>query len=248
MTRHNRLNIRPLLLLLCLLCTGSMPAYAQEKELLRQVVAQIKSLSTYTYEAHVDVVFPDGKTDRMINTLYMDGPGRQLSYRNKTQVVVLNKKWFYRADHASRTVSVFDVKAYGRRRDPKELSNVFNANSTLAYFLDSVLVRAEVAEVKHRGNEVIFHFTFPESSYVKAFSLGYDQSTKLPTEISMELFYVQHTDPKTRKQTGYRYTVTCKQYSRSIPPKTFDTDPYFMVSGNKVILLQYKNYKVSSIL
>lgn len=215
---------------------------------LKQVVARMKSLSTYSYQTENRAIFPNGQTDKNVTTVLMDGRRKRLCYKNNLQVLLLTDKWAYKADHRTKQVSVFNVVKYNDRykKSLPELDAVFKSNLT-ATFLDSVLLRSgKLKSAKREGNLTTFKVGFSPDYYVEEMVIVYNHQRQLPESITIRSFYAG--DQQRTRAKGTTYETISKNYSETITESDFDTGHYFKVNGTKVALAQYKNYKVSSIL
>lgn len=230
--------------------TCSLHAQTDDQQALNEVVSGIKNLKTYSYEAAMVAMFPNGQQDEIVNKVYMDAPHKCLRYSNKTQIVILNKKWFYRADHASHTVSIFNVVTYSKktRRDPEELNNVFKGGNVIDFFLDSVLAKqAKIKSISVRDDRISIAFDFGARSHIKDFQIVYNREQQLPELIKMTTIY-RNEGAGNDKNNQTTMSIVCRNYSGTIAQEVFSTDKYFRLINGKISLLQYKNYKVSSIL
>jgi outer membrane lipoprotein-sorting protein len=212
---------------------------------LRAVVAKLKSLRDYSYETVSNATFPNGQKDKKVTTMYMDGTHKRLCYKNNFQILLLTDKWAYRADHRSKNISIFDVVKYNDKykKALPELEAVFKSNLA-ATFMDSVLLNTgKLTSAKKKGNQVTFNVGFPESFYVKEMVIVYDYTKQLPEMIRIKSFYGEGNKGK-----GTSMEMICNKYAASVPESIFDTRQYFLVAHGKAVPVQYKNYKVSSIL
>lgn len=237
------------ILLLCLCCTAAWQSRGQQGSIndLMRITAKLKAIKTYSYQTETNARFPNGKTDQMKTEVYVDGPNKRLCYKTNFQVLLLTQKWAFKADHRNKNASVFDVIKYNAKfkNALPELDEVFRSNLA-ANYLDSLVVKkAKLQSAKRSGSVVTYKLGFPPDFYIKEMLIAYDESRELPEYIRIVSSY-----DRGGKGAGTDSAIEtiCKGYSKTVPEKVFDTNQYFRVTGTKVQLQQYKNYKLSAIL
>jgi len=233
-----------------LLAVTALPAPGQDASMaeFRNIMNRLKSLKTYSYETETKAVFPDGKRQTKVNTLYMDAPNKRLCYYNNYLLVLLTPKWAFKADHVKKNASVFDVVKYNDRYKEAlpEVETIFKSNLT-SMFVDSVVLGAgTLLSAKKNGNRTTFTIGFPNGSPLKKMVMVYDYSSQLPESITMSAWYA--TGRSGGKATGVAMETTSRNYTLSVPEAVFDTRKYFSIRQGKAVLAQYKNYKLTSIL
>lgn len=237
-----------LLLLACLSLVISSGAQSLTMTDFRQVVDQIKKMSRYSYVTDIDAVFPDGKKESRKNTVYMDAEKKLLFLKNKDEQTIMNNQWFYKVNHIRKYVSLFDVARYRERYkgDMGDLSAIFK-NSATATFLDSVLVQqGKVKSAKRIGDLSSYDFTFPEGAYLQSVQIIFNHATRLPMTITTRAFYAEPYGEDDK--AGTMIIMRSHSYTSTFSDEIFNVQSLFTVSGGKAQLLQYKNYKLSSIL
>lgn len=242
--------IKKMLFLGWLCCVLQGTVWAQDATMadFRAVVAQMKALKTYSYETTTNAVFPNGKKDRMVTTVYMDGPGKRLCYKTNVQVLLLTNQWAYKADHRSKNVSVFNVVKYNDRykKALPELDAVFKS-SLAATFMDSVVLRSgKLVSAKKKGDMTTYTLHFPRDFGIEEIVIAYDNARKLPESVRIKTF--QAGDLEGTRERGMHMETISRGYTTNVPEAVFNVQQYFKIQGGKVVLTQFKNYKVSSIL
>jgi len=237
-----------IVLLACL--SMVLPSWAQSLTMndFKQVVEQIKKMSRYSYVTDIDAVFPDGKKDSRKNILYMDAAKKLLFFKNKDEQMVMNSQWFYKASHYQKYVSIFDIARYRERYKGAmgDLSSIFK-NSSTATFLDSVLVQqGKIKSGKRIGDLSSYDFSFPKESYLQSVQIIFNHATGLPMTITMRTFFAEPYGDNA--QAGTTYSMRCHSYTTNFSDDVFSIASLFTVTGGKAQLLQFKNYKLSSIL
>lgn len=233
-----------------LLLLGSNQVFAQDATMadLRSIADKLKTLNSYSYETVTDAVFPNGKKDQMTTKVYMDKAGKRLSYKTDYEIVLLTNKWAYQANHKQKTVGVFDVARYNAKNKKylPELEAVFKNNITTT-FIDSVILHSgKLTSAKRSGDLITFTIKFPADLSLEEMVIVYNTSKQLPQSITTKAFF--SADGSGSKTKGTHVETVSKNYNTSIPESVFDAGQYFKVQGGKVILSQYKTYKVSSVL
>lgn len=210
----------------------------------KAVIAKIKVLNRYSYAMTTTATFPNGQTSVMRTNTFMDIKKMNYAYRTDKEQVILNRKWFYKAMHDRKVVSVFDVNKYAEQYPGPtgDLTMIFR--STLSSdLLDSLItLGARLKSAKKQGNISSFEFEFGKEAALKSMIVKFNSSTELPESIYMHSVYIDEAGRTTS------YKILCDAYSSSFPDTEFNADSYFSVSGKKVTLLKFKNYTISSIL
>jgi outer membrane lipoprotein-sorting protein len=245
-------NIRSIYLFLLLALYPGMLSHAQDATPsmadLRSIAGKVKALNSYSYETVTNAVFANGKKDQMTTTVYMDRARKRLSYKTNTEVVLLTEKWAYQANHKKKTVGVFDVARYNEKnkKNLQQLDAVFKSNIA-ATFMDSIVLHSgKLVSAKRSGDLVTFTLKFPAGLTLQEMIITYNTAKQLPQQITTRSFFA--ADESGNNTKGTRVETMSRNYSASVPESTFDPGQYFRVQGGKVILSQFKNYKVSSIL
>lgn len=211
---------------------------------LKNISAKVKALDSYSYETITDAVFPNGKKDQMITTVYMDRSHKRLSYKTNTEVVLLTGKWAYQANHRNKTVGVFDVVRYKNKNKNQTLDAVFK-NNIAATFMDSVVLHSgKLVSAKRSGDLVTFKLTFPAGLTLEEMVIVYNTAKALPQQITTRSFFA--ADDSGNSTHGTRIETISKNYTATVPESVFDPGQYFRVQSGKVLLSQFKNYKVTS--
>lgn len=232
------------IILLLLTFTYNSGAQSLNVSDFRAVVGKIKQLNRYSYNTVTTAVFPNGKTDVLKTTTYMDTRKMNYAYKTDHEQVIMNNKWFFRAHHSRKFVSVFDLKKYSEKYPGPsgDLSAVFKS-SLATDFLDSVVTSGgKLKTAKREGNIASFEFEFHKDAPLKSLVLKFNESSGLPEYIYMNTSY----EDRYGKKTSYK--IVCNGYTGTFSDAAFNTDDLFSVSGGKVSMLKYKNYKISSIL
>jgi hypothetical protein len=227
------------LMLLCL------PVFAQQGSMndLRTVFNKLKAIKTYSFENHTDAVFPNGQKDAVVTKVFMDKTKQSLFYTNKGETLLLNPHWVYKANHIAKTTQVFDLAAYNKRNKKAfpALQTLFQYDM-MSQFVDSVVMKyGKLLSAKKDGVLTTYRIGFTASASIKQVTIVYNEVSQLPESI-----YVRTTigEGSRARQTE----ILCNNYKAIVAPAVFDERTYFSVSKNKVVLTQYKNYKVYSLL
>lgn len=213
---------------------------------LRSISATIKALNIYSYETVTNAIFPNGKKDQMTTTVYMDRTNKRLSYKTNTEIVLLTGKWAYQANHKHKTVGVFDVARYKAKNKMQQLDAVFK-NNIATTFMDSVVLHSgKLVSAKRSGDVTTFMLKFPPDLTLEEMVIVYNNRKQLVESIITRSFF--EGDVTGTRSKGTQLETISKNYTTTVPASVFETGQYFSVKGGKVILAQFKNYKVSSIL
>jgi hypothetical protein len=238
------------LLVVLLLFAGRLFAGDGSKADLIAIIQRLKVLRTYHYETDMHGVFPSGETDDMHRSIYMDVPHKRLCYKTSHYTLLLTAHWAYKADFIYKTVSVFNVQKYRAKYKDQlpELEALFDSTMLFNAPMDSMaLATAKLASYSRKGNIGTFRLSFPEHFYIKAFVLVYNYTTGLPESVAINAFYPDSKRPD-GTVSGTTYEIKCDHYATTVPENVFDTGQYFKVANGKIILTQYKSYKIYSVL
>ena len=222
--------------------TAQQPGMAD----LKAVFNRFKSYATYSFDAEMHAVFPNGKKEEMHTAVYMDKPGKRLCYTTSEQVLILTRQWAYQADHKAKCVSIFDVEKYDQKYKKylPGLEEVFASDITSLY-IDSVLLKsAKLKSSLRKAGKSTYNLSFPEGMVIKEMTIVVNDASGLPESITLRSFHPRSDGSWNKSAGGTTYEVTCRNYTNTVPDKVFDTARYFLIKGGKASLVQYKNYKL----
>lgn len=220
-------------------------AFAQQGSIkdLKPLFDRLKTIKTYSFENHTDAVFPNGQKDVAVTKVFMDKTRQSLFYTNKGQTLLLNRKWVYKADHIAKTVQVFDVVAYNKKNKNASpaLQTLFQYDM-VSGFVDSVVMKyGRLLSSKKNGALTTYQIGFPADAALKQVTIVYNETAGLPESI-----YIRMVTGEGGKKM--QSDILCNNYKAVVPDAVFDEHAFFSVTGGKLSLTQYKNYKVYSLL
>jgi len=250
--RRNIWKILPVVLLAVLgLCPGPLFAQtpaAQDMARFLAVFRQMQDLPAYQYETETDATYPDGQKDKLETRLCVNRKAKKLFYSTNSALLIIDDQWIYSADLFNKGVSILNKRKYYEYKDQLPDVNAFFNGGLIKGLADSTMFKnAVVRKIDRNGDLLTFRLGFPKGFYIQAFTMVYDTRTALPQMIRFRVKYVQGRKADGTEQATV-YETVCKNYTKAVPDKTFDTGRYFRVAGGKVQLLQFKNYEVSSVL
>jgi outer membrane lipoprotein-sorting protein len=224
-----------------------MEASAQNGSIaeVKPVFEKMKAIKSYSYESLTTAVFPNGQKDQQHTKVYMDRLNKKLSYKTEQQLVMLNQYWLFRADHENKTASVFDVSKYDKKNKDvlPQIESVFQYDMA-SVFMDSVLSRyGKLLSTTKKNSLVTYKIGFKEEgAALKEMTIVYNSVTQLPESI---YFRIENEIQSGRK---VRMDILCNNYSVIVPQSVFDEKQYFNIVKGKPVLVQFKNYKLYSVL
>jgi hypothetical protein len=212
---------------------------------LKPVFDKMKATKSYSYESLTTAVFPNGQKDQQHTRVYMDRLNKKLSYKSEQQLVMLNQYWLFRADHENKTASVFDVSKYDKKNKDvlPQIESVFQYDMA-SVFMDSVLSKyGKLLSTTKKDGLITYKIGFrEEGAALKEMTIIYNSVTQLPERIYFRM--------ENQIQSGkkVKMDITCSNYSIVVPQSVFDEKQYFNIVKGKPVLVQFKNYKLYSVL
>jgi len=217
---------------------------ATDPEMLREIVRRIKSMQTVGYDFLIAAAYPDGSKDSLSGSMYMDRQQQLFFNESPAVTFLLTSKWFYRADHSTKRITILDVDKYYKKETLKNefFSGVFGGQIS-SVFIDSVLLkRGHITTLRIDDSLVTLSVKVPPAVYhVERVDLVFNTSRQLPETLQYHVIY-PWKEGKMIKQL-----VRCSAY-RTQPTvgKKLDPATYFTIGTGKPVLMQYKDYKVFS--
>jgi len=223
----------------------------QRKDAL-QIMSAITAQRDYTYRYVVNGTFPDGTRDQYKGVSYVSSRLRSVYTQTGINSLLLTPAWYMQADHVNKRVSILSMDAYYKKQPAGSgpVNDMFSNNSMNAY-LDTVVLKHGIVQQyeEQASGQVRFVLTFPPALYLKKLEVIYDRKKALPVKVAINAFYQEEQGGRPAKaQRGTSKEIICDQYSLQVPDKVFKTEPFFTVSKGKVVLRQFKNYKISTLL
>jgi len=231
----------------------SISAFGQRKQVpekLRQVVEALKQTRTYGYHFVIQADFPNGQKDKLSGEAYMDGANRIMFNKTEAFVMLYSDKWFYRANHHEKTITIVNLDKHYNDVNKISGRNELFGNQMTGEFLDSMIMKyGRVSLLEEQGNIINAVLEFPKSMALNKIELTYNLKEKIPVSMNLYIFYPAEEDPGHGiKRKGISQVIKCSQYKKAIAMKHTDTKTYFLVSDGTVQLKQFNNYKIYSLL
>src|SRR5690606_36910772 len=102
--------LRPTVLWMC--CCMSLVTQAQQAasaEELMAVARDLKSLRSYGYDYRITMTAPDGQQEELSGKTFWDATSGIMYNTNAATTVLLTPKWYYRAEHKDRELTLIDL-------------------------------------------------------------------------------------------------------------------------------------------
>jgi hypothetical protein len=220
-------------------------SYAQKNNIndLRPIIEKIKTIKVYSYTTTTKAIFPNGKKEQLIAQTYMDRVNKKYAYKSTDQIVIVNKDWVFKVDHKNKSVGVYNIPAYYKKhKEPlAQINTIFEKDMT-AFFMDSLVSKyGTLLSTAIKEQLTTYEIGFSPEAALKKMLLVYNTAKQLPESIFFKLESV--LDSKGSKAIT---ETTCNNYSTTVNNSVFEVSPYFSIVKGKVLLNQYKNYKVYS--
>lgn len=215
-----------------------------ELEVVREVIGRLRKLPAIGYHFQAKAVFPDGGSDSLSGTMYMDSKQQLFFNDNESSVFLLTPQWFYRAEHHKKEITILNLDSYYKKDELKQqvLDELFQGGLATE-FLDSILLKhGRVTAFSSEPPLVKLQVQLPPSTYnVKQLEIWYNTALQMPAALIMESIYQVETDKFIQQ------TIKCTSYTNA-PPTGDKLDPkgYFRILDGKVLPVKYKSYKVHS--
>ena len=235
-------------ILLMLVCSYSLKAqtnhsYAGE---VKKMVAIAKECHNMAYQFSLKAEFPNGQEDRAVGEVYA-GDKDKIMYNSNTAFVMLyTDKWYYKADHRDKTVTIVNLTKHLNKDYKKGIESDYFSGNMLNYYLDSIIVRfANVKSLKKSDDVVTLDMTFIEQFPIKEMTVEYDEKNRLLKSYYSKAFQKWATN-EFGKNKGTTKILICKDFRKVTNSKGYTPEDFFALQKQKVVLKKYKNYKLST--
>jgi hypothetical protein len=111
-------------------------------------------------------------------------------------------------------------------------------------FMDSVLSRyGKLLSTTKKNSLITYKIGFKEEgAALKEMTIVYNSTTQMPESIYFRMENEIQNGKKVKME------IVCNNYSTAVPPSVFDEKQYFNIVKGKPVLVQFKNYKLYSVL
>jgi outer membrane lipoprotein-sorting protein len=234
-------------LILIAIVFTTVKAFAQNGSVneLKPVFEKLKAIKSYSYETQTTALFPNGQKDVQHTRISMDRLNKKLTYKSEQQMIMLNQRWLFKADHENKTASVFDVSKYDKKNKNvlPQIESIFQYDMA-SLFMDSVISKYGTLVSAIKANTLTtYKIAFKnEGAALKEMILVYNSATQMPESISFKMENQMQNGKKVKMD------IICKNYSAVVPQSLFDEQQYFHMVKGKPVLVQFKSYKLYSVL
>jgi outer membrane lipoprotein-sorting protein len=231
----------------------SIPAFVmgQTKDtarILQNLSNDLRKITGAIYEYEMDAAFPNGKHSLLTGSTYLSTTDK-IYYNDCNEFTMLyTGRWFYKADHKSRSVAIIDLSKEKNKAAYKLREKQIFSGGAMNAFLDSlVLKRSAVQQFDYNDSGYKIAFSFPPSSTVQTMTIAFDTVKRLPVSCEMS---VHRPCEKTEKgMQMMSVDIICKNFKRlNDNEKALLEERNFFTTGKqkRIVLNKYTNYKITS--
>ncbi|HTN18381.1 MAG TPA: hypothetical protein VL092_11905 [Chitinophagaceae bacterium] len=214
------------------------PARAADKAAVDKVLEVLKamrSMSVYGYNYSVKNTYPTGQVDKAAGTAQLDLVKKMIAEKGDYSTTILNDKWYFKAEHTSKDVTVVYLDEPARKKQLAALNAVLSVSSP--FLQDSVFRKyGQIISLSTLHNIVTVKLKFSNVDYLDHCELVFDLAKQLPVSV-----YVRTVYPGFGGNTIQE--ATCTRFHKDIPAGCFSVQPYFDIQSGAVSLKQYSTYK-----
>lgn len=230
-----------------MLSIGTISAHGQvtndAHKKLTAAFQSIKDMEQCSYRYTMDMSFPDSTKEQLVGKVFLDNKANVLYQENKAFTLLYTGKWFYKANHLDKQVTVIDVTKYLDEDSRKENVQDLFGGRLSSDLIDSVVLKhGSLDTFYQKGAVQHFVLNYDERGFgIRSVQLDFNEQTKLPVSLIVSTYY-----PYPNSVMGYTQIIKCDRYSRK--EKEPSLSSYFMVNNGKAVLKRYQNYKLNSLL
>ena len=249
-------------LLGCLVCcTTSILANGQtfagknaSRALYNEALNGIRRVSTYSYQYHIQMSYPNGDKDQLKGEVACDLERGLMLNKSSDKSLLLTNDWYYAAIHDQKTVMIYNLPKMlaKEKRKPDELMKEFKQSMQYGFPDSAMMSKGHVAECSLEGKMIHLVVVFAEPAHIRRLELTYDKVEQLAQTVHLTAFYPYESrlgDKDRLKGFGKGTTqeIVCTNYKRKLAAETFATAPFFKVEhGTKAVPVQYKQYHLQT--
>lgn len=230
--------VRSVLVLLIALHVEGRTFAADNSETLKAIkmIQSIGQFAAYSYDYTVKNTYPNGKNEIASGNVSMDFKRKFISEKGTYSTTLLTNKWYYKAEHTNKTLTLIDLEKYYRKNS--------NAGRLDHYFDSKAMQVPDSVYLKHgklesfsiKSDIVTIRFSFRNVMNLDTYELVYDKKNDIPVSIYVKSYSTTNI--------GIIYQeFKCTRFNKTLKPACFSADQLFDVKGGKVVLKQYKAYK-----
>jgi len=208
---------------------------------LKSMMAQLKSLNTYSYDYLIKMDFPDNHSEKLTGKAYMDIKNEVMYNESEAHAMLLTNRWYYRANHVDKTITLIDLDNFksGARERENDLFNGF----VISYYIDSVIMKYGILKsYRENGDTISLSLSFKINSPTRQIDVVYDYKHHFPLAIKVMAALNSSSAGLYDGPSEILQTIICTNYSQQKRPP--QSTSFFVVENKKVLLKKYANYKI----
>lgn len=224
-----------MLLLLFAVCAQTVRGSNDTLAKVLEVCHAAKKMSAYGYSYSVKNIYPDTRQELATGTAYIDLSRKMISEKGDYSTTVMNDKWYYKAEHGHRSVTVIYLGSPAKKKHVEGLAKVLDASRF--YLDDSIVLKyCKVISYVREKDIVTLKMKMLKVDYLDTYEIIYDLAKNIPISVSTRSVYPGYGGNTVQE-------VKCVAFKPKLPPDIFSVVPFFDIKAGKVQLKQYKNYK-----
>lgn len=213
---------------------------------MRKISAIIKNTKDISYKFYMTGEFPNGDRDKLSGTVYIGTKDKLIYNSNDAFTLVYNDKWFYKADHLKKEVTIVNVQKHVTKEERKGMTHDFLEGGMINYYFDSVVMQyATVRKLKRDEDTVRIELTFPYESSVKSLQMSYNDKARQLTSYRLYLFEPWPTS-EFGKDKGTNETIVCWDFKKEDNIAEYKPEYFFSVKNNKATLKKFETYTLNT--
>ena len=213
-------------------------------QVLKDIATEMKGIQKMSYAYDEQVAFPNGEKDNLKGTVSVDNEKRYMFNDCDAFTLLYTGKYFYRADHRKKTLSIVDLKKEDSKKLKKETEKEMFENGALNVFLDSVLLKKAIVKnfSKIGDSSIKLELVFPPAIPIQNLTLTYNRITKTLVSYNMHMF--QPVSKKAGQAIGVKITMNAYDFNKLDNNFKNEQDKFFTFTKGKLEVKKYNNYKL----
>jgi len=206
----------------------------------KKIADELKNIKGVAYKYDMKASYPNGQEDHLSGEVFVD-ENNQLLYNNSAAATMIYaQKWYYKADHRKKTVTVIDLdKAYSAC-DKKKMSDMVFKNGALITFIDSVVLKSATIKKYENANDTVkVELTFPKQAQLRDISMVYDVKSKMFVSYRISVFHATGAEDE-----GVLQVISCSGFRKPDDIQKYKQDNFFTIKSGKVVLKKFNKYKL----
>lgn len=204
---------------------------------INEIREQLQNASAMSYDYAIEQRLPDGTVNRTKGKAELSKRFYQES--NTEQLVIQTDRWFYKLDHASKSIFIIDVrKVRNKLFKGKTSSNPFSVVP------DSILLKYGKVDVKKQNGIAKINISFTTDVLINSIYLEYDLTKKIPLVYKVNMKMSYGIDGWNYEEKFMDQILTANNFSLKDEAKKEKLSDYFSYEKGKIRLKKFTQYKL----